>query len=71
MNVERLRKIITYSEKNRGETNLRVKKFCSLTGIEYENDVMNILQIVRSAFQKKGYLVLEICLLYTSDAADE
>jgi len=60
MNVERLQKIITYSKKNQEEINLKVRRFCSFTGIEYENDVLNILQIVRSTFQKKGYLVLEM-----------
>ncbi len=60
MNVDRLRKIIFYSQKNREETNSMVKKFCSFSGIEFDNDVLNILQIVRSSFQKKGYLVLEI-----------
>lgn len=60
MNVERLRKILEYSEKNREETNYMVKKYCSFAGIEYENDVLNIMQIVRSSFQKKGFMVLEL-----------
>lgn len=60
MNIERLRKIIAYSEKNREETNSMVRRFCSFTGIEYDNDVLNILQIVRFSFRKKGFLVLEM-----------
>ncbi len=60
MDIERLRKIIAYSEKKREETNSMVKRFCSFTGIEYDNDLLNILQIVRSSFQKKGFLVLEM-----------
>ena len=60
MNIERLRKIITYSEKNREEINFKVKRFCSFAGIEYDSDLLNILQIVRSSFQKKGFLVLEM-----------
>lgn len=60
MNIERLRKIISYSEKNREEINFRVKRFCSFTGIEYDSDLLNILQIVRSSFQRKGFLVLEM-----------
>lgn len=60
MNVDRLRKIIAYSEQNREETNSMVKRFCAFTGIEYDNDVLNILQIARPAFEKKGYLLLEI-----------
>lgn len=60
MNVERLRKIIAYSDKNREEIYSMVKRFCSFTGIEYDSDLLNILQIVRSSFQKKGFLVLEM-----------
>ena len=60
MNVERLRKIISYSESDREEIDSKVKRFCSFAGIEYDSDLLNILQIVRSSFQKKGYLVFEI-----------
>lgn len=60
MNIERLRKIIAYSEKNREEINSKVKRFCSFTGIEYDSDLLNIIQIVRSSFRKKGFLVLEV-----------
>lgn len=60
MNVERLKKIITYSENNREETRSLIRKFCSYTDIEHDSDVLNILQIARSSLQKKGYLVLEM-----------
>ena len=60
MNIERLRTIIAYSDKNREEIYSMVRRFCSFAGIEYDSDLLNILQIVRSSFQKKGYLVLEI-----------
>ena len=60
MNVERLLKIISYSESDREEIDSKVKRFCSFAGIEYDSDLLNILQIVRSSFQKKGYLVFEI-----------
>ena len=60
MNVKRLRKIISYSESYREEIDSKVKRFCSFAGIEYDSDLLNILQIVRSSFQKKGYLVFEI-----------
>lgn len=60
MNVERLRKIIAYSEKNREETNALIKKFCAFTGLEYENDVLNIMQIVRSSFHRIGYWIFEM-----------
>lgn len=60
MDIDRLRKIIAYSIKNREETELKVKRFCAFTGIEYDSVLLNILQIVRSSFQKRGYLVFEI-----------
>lgn len=60
MNIERLRKIIAYSDKNREEIYSMVKRFCSFAGIEYDSDLLNILQIVRSSFQKKGYFVFEM-----------
>ena len=60
MNVERLRKIISYSKKNHEEIDFKVKRFCSFTRIEYDSDLLNIFQIVRSSFQRKGFLVLEM-----------
>lgn len=60
MEIERLRKIIAYSDENREEIYSKVKRFCSFAGIEYNSDILNVLQIVRSSFQKKGYLVFEM-----------
>lgn len=60
MKVERLRKIIAYSDKNREEIYSMVKRFCSFAGIEYDSNLRNILQIVRSSFKKKGYFVFEM-----------
>lgn len=60
MNVERLRKIIAYSDKNREEIYSMVKRFCSFVGIEYDRELLNILQIVRLSFQKKGYFLFEM-----------
>ena len=62
MNVERLRKIIAYSDKNREEIYSMVKRFCSFAGVEYDSDLLNILQIVRSSFQRRDILFLK-CLL--------
>lgn len=60
MNIERLRKIIEYSVENREDLESKVKKFYSFTGIGNAQDVLNILQVVRPVFQKKGFLVLEL-----------
>lgn len=60
MDVERLRKIIAYSDENHEEIYSMAKRFCAFSGIEYDSDLLNILQIVRSSFQKKGYFVFEM-----------
>ena len=60
MNVERLRKIIEYSSDNREDIEKKVMNFYSFTGINNGEDIRNILQIVRSSFRRKSYLVLEI-----------
>ena len=60
MKVERIRKIIAYSKKNYEEIDLKVKRFCSFAEIEYDSNLLNILQIARSSFQKKGFLVFEM-----------
>ena len=60
MEIERLRNIIAYSDKNHEDIKSMVRQFCSFAGIEYDSDLLNILQIVRSSFQKKGYLVFEM-----------
>ena len=60
MNIERLKKIITYSDQNHKEIYSMAKRFCSFTGIEYDSDLLNILQIARSSFQKKRFLVFEM-----------
>ncbi len=60
MDIERLRKIIAYSDKNRDEIYSMIKEFCAFARIDYDNDLLNILQIVRSSFQEKGYFVFEM-----------
>ena len=60
MNIERLRKIIAYSDKNHEDIYSMVKRFCAFARIEYDSDLLNILQIVRSSFEKKGFLVFEM-----------
>jgi Zn-dependent peptidase ImmA (M78 family) len=62
MKIERFRKIIEYSASNREDIEAKVKKFYAFTGISSDQDVLNIFQIVRPAFQKKGFLVLELPL---------
>lgn len=60
MNTLRLRKIIEYSDANRGDMETKVKNFYSFAGMTSDKEVLNIMQIVRPSFRKKGYLVLEM-----------
>ena len=60
MDIERFRKIIKYSEVNRNDMESKVKNFYSFVGMSSDKEVLNIMQIARSSFEKKGYLVLEI-----------
>lgn len=60
MNVERLRKIIKYCDVNRGDVESKVKNFYSFSGMSSDKEVLNIMQIARTSFREKGYLVLEM-----------
>lgn len=60
MNIDRLKKIIEYSTSNREVIESKVKEFYHFAGMTRDREVLNILQIVKTSFQKRGYLVLEI-----------
>lgn len=60
MDIERFRNIIRYSELHRADMESKVKNFYSFIGMSSDKEVLNIMQIARSSFEKKGYLVLEI-----------
>lgn len=60
MNIERFRKIMEYSDANRDSMESRVKNFYSFAGMSSDKEVLNIMQIARPSFQKKGYLILEM-----------
>lgn len=60
MDVKRFRKIIQYSKAKREDFEFEIKKFYSFTGIGNDQDVLNLLQIVRPALRKKGFLVFEL-----------
>lgn len=60
MNIERFRKIIEYSDANRNDMESKVRNFYSFAGMNSDIEVLNIMQIVRPSFRKKGYLVVEI-----------
>lgn len=60
MDMERFRKIIEYSDANRDEMESKAKNFYSFVGMSSDKEVLNIMQIARPSFQKKGYLVWEM-----------
>lgn len=61
MNVNRLKRIIEYSDINRENTAEKVSWFYAQAGMN-NKEVLNIMQIARPLFKEKGYLVLEIPL---------
>lgn len=60
MNIDRFRSIIEYSNANRNDVESKVKNFYSFVGMSSDHEVLNIMQIARTSFQEKGYLVLEM-----------
>lgn len=60
MDIGRFRKIIEYSDANRNDMESKVKNFYSFVGMSSDKEVLNIMQISRPSFEKKGYLVLEM-----------
>ena len=54
MNVECLRKIIAYSDKNREEIYSMVKRFCSFAGIEYDSDTDLVFCDCPGFFDNRG-----------------
>ena len=52
--------LLHYSKENRQETNSMIKIFCFFRGIEYDNSLLDILQIARSSFRKKSFLVFQM-----------
>ena len=55
MNIERLRKIIQYSDRNREDIESKVKNFYSFAGMSSDKEVLNIMQIARPSFLKKHF----------------
>lgn len=76
MNINRLRRIIEYSDLYRAEIEAKVKKFYSSVGMNSDSEMLNVLQISRTSFREKGYLVFEMpfadqeigALCYNGDA---
>lgn len=60
MDIGRFRKIIEYSDANRNDIESKIRNYYAFVGMSSDKEVLNIMQIARPSFRKKGYLVLEI-----------
>lgn len=60
MNIEKLKRIIQYSDIHKTDIETKVEKFYTLAEMSNGKDVLNIMQIVRPFFKERGYLVLEM-----------
>lgn len=60
MEFDRFKKIIEYNQKNQVEITRKVKDLYSKADMDYESDLLNIMQVVRPLFEKKRYIVVEI-----------
>lgn len=57
MNIERLRKIIAYSDAHHNEVSALVKQFCKFSNLNYDSGLINIFQICRSSLRRKGFIL--------------
>lgn len=62
MEMRRFRKILNYSREQRAEMEYQLRYFYSCIGMEYGKEFLNLMQIARSFFAKKGYYVVEMPL---------
>ena len=60
MDIERLRKIIDFSISNRDVFAVKLKNFYFDVGMNSEDKVLNVLQIARDSFFKRGFMVLQL-----------
>ena len=52
MNIEKLKRIIQYSDIHKTDIETKVEKFYTLAEMSNGKDVLNIMQIVRPFFRK-------------------
>lgn len=60
MIIERLKRIIEYSDANNQEIERLVQEFYDFAGLGYDKELRNVMQITRPVFNEKNYLVLRI-----------
>lgn len=60
MDIQKLKKIIEFSDKNKARIQEKVNHFYAIAGFPQDQEMRNIMQIVSKVVLEKGYLVLEI-----------
>ncbi|MCD8021517.1 MAG: ImmA/IrrE family metallo-endopeptidase [Lachnospiraceae bacterium] len=60
MNIERLRKIVQYSNQYGKAVEWKVRDFYARIGMNSGREVLNAMQIVSSYLQQQGFLVIEL-----------
>lgn len=62
MNFDKFQTIVGFNRKNQDSIAANVRDFYFKMGVNYEKDLLNIMQMVRPVFLKKEYIVLEMPL---------
>lgn len=60
MNIEKLKKIMTYHKKNEEEIKRMIRHFSTENQLDSENHLLDFIPLVRAALQSKNYLLFEI-----------
>ncbi len=60
MDINRFKKIIEYSMANRGQMDSKIRDFYASAQMDGDREVLNLIQVARPLFEKKGYLIVEI-----------
>ncbi len=60
MDIGRFKEIIEYSYSNHKDMEHKVKDLYARIGMEYERELLDVMQVVRPLFQKNKYIVIEL-----------
>lgn len=60
MNINRFKQIMEYSSVNKTYIESKIKDFYACAQMDSEKDVLNLMQIARPLFEKKGYIIVQI-----------
>lgn len=60
MQIDRFKKIIRYSKNNRDGMEAKIRDFYAHVGMNADKEFLNLMQIARPLFEKKGYIIVEL-----------